>query len=246
VENFRYLNYDLFPITLDPDDRSTLIELKDPNCRSIFGAITFVSDIFLRTYKDDKSFIKSYFNITNPATHIKVRLRITLNNEELDRISDFVISAEIPQLRRENEDRINDLKIKILRNCARKHLSKLFASPILEIEVLNPDFYRSNYVLTRLCIENDSNNFFVMQYSDSGETEISKAQYLPKNFNRVTFADLLFNYLNDLDPTLKDATHIKTKTSDDCQSLDIFNVLSTCLNCHKYISILTIPTPNDA
>jgi hypothetical protein len=89
---------------------------------------------------------------------------LTLDKEELGIISDFVISAEIPQIRRENDERTSDLKIEILRSCARKHLSELFANPVLDVTVLHPDFYQEDYIIFKLRIERGSNNFFVMQY----------------------------------------------------------------------------------
>lgn len=246
-ENPESIKCDISSIMFDSSDLSGMIGIEGPNCHDAFNVIIFASDILLRRYKDDRSFIKSYFKISNRVPPIKVSIGLTLNTEELCRISDFVVSSEMRSIRRENDERTSNLKIEILRNCVRVHLSRLFADPILEITARDPDLYKEDYVTIRLRIERGLDKFFVLQYPYSNSTVVSKAQSLPKgDSHRISFADLLFDYLSNIEPNLKDYAYIPKKLLDDCKSLDTFDILDKHLDAGNYLGIMTTPSPENA
>jgi hypothetical protein len=103
VENFLSQNYNSSSFVLDPKDLSTLFGINDGNCRSAFRALAFAADILLWKYRDVRSYIRSYFPVTNRAKHMKVSIGLTFDIKELDMISDFVIASEIPRIRSMND-----------------------------------------------------------------------------------------------------------------------------------------------
>lgn len=54
-ENFLSIDYDTGSIELDP--KLTLVEIEESKHEIISNALNFISDIFLRKYEDDRSFI---------------------------------------------------------------------------------------------------------------------------------------------------------------------------------------------
>lgn len=222
-----------------------MVGIEGSNCRNVFRALTFISDIFLDRYKDETSFITPYLSKVDPTTSIKISLGLTLNAEELERISDFIISSEIPRIRGMNDERTSDLKIEIARKCLRKQISALFANPIFEVRVRNPAFYQHNYVVVvHLRIENGSDNFFVFQYPGTGDIVLTKGRdYVPKGFDRIFFADLLFDHISNLHPNLNT---VSLQSSIDCESFDIFSMLHKNEDSKKYVGITTVLSPSDA
>lgn len=221
-----------------------MVGIEGSNCQNVFKALTFISDIFLGRYKDERSFITPYLGKVDPTSSIKISLGLTLNTEELDRISDFIISSDIPRIRSMNDETTSYLKIEIARKCLRNQISVLFTNPILEVTVRNPAFYQHDYIHIYLRIERDSNNFFVLADPRSGSMVITKSlDDAPKNFSRIYFADLLFDHFTNLHPNLN--TDL-IQSSIDCESPDIFDMLHKNENSQKYVGIDTVPSPSNA
>lgn len=245
VENFLSQNYNISSFILDSKDLSTLIGINDRNCRGVFRAITFAADVLLRKYKDDKSYIKSYFPSTSGEKYMKVSIGLSFDPIELDIISDFVISSNIPRIKSMSDQITIDMKIQALRKCARKQIFLLFSNPTLEITAWNPE-YQYNFLSIVVKVRRGESEFFVYQYPPrSGQTIITNHHdSVPEDFQRIYIADLIFDYLNSLgDDGSVDNTSRNKKTLDDCQSLVIFDILDKNEDSRKYLGIDTVPSP---
>jgi hypothetical protein len=186
VENFLAQNYNISSFVFDSRDLSTLIGIKDRNCRDVFRAIIFAADILLRKYKDVKSYIKSYFPGTTHEKYMKVNIGLRFDPIELDIISDFVISSNIARIRRMNDESTINMKIQALRKCARKQIFLLFSDPTLEIAAWNPE-YHDNFLRVVVKVRTGKSEFFVYQYPpQSDQTIITKHHdSVPVDFQRV-------------------------------------------------------------
>jgi hypothetical protein len=240
-ENFLSIDYDTGSIEIHP--QLTLVEIEESKRQIVFSTLRLISAILLRRYKDQRSFIKPYFSKVDPTTSIKVDLGLTMSVEELQRISDFIISSEIPMIKSMNDVKTGDLKIKIARMCLRNQISTLFRNPVLEITVRNPEFYQDDYVVIHLRIENEQDNFSVDPEQGSGDAAIIKGVGpIPKGFNRIFFSHLLFDNLSNLHPDL----NIESLQFSIDSELDIFSMLSKNEYSEKYVGITTVPSPYNA
>jgi hypothetical protein len=97
----------------------------------------------------------------------------------------------------------------------------------LEVSVKNPDLHQEEYLIIRLKIGQDLDNFFIMQCPGGSDTMITKTDSLNRTFTTMTFADLFFDYLVSLDPNLRESSYVDEDRVYECQSLDIFDILST-------------------
>ena len=179
---------------------------------------------------------------------MKVSIGLAFDTNELDMISDFVIASEIPRIRSMNDESTGNLKIEVLRKCAKEQMFLLFPNPILDVIAQNPDVYQDTFVGIELRIPRGENDFFVFENPGSDQTVIAKGHdSVPKNFQRIYLADLIFDYLGTLGNSANiDNTDVNRKISDDCQSLDIYEILDKHEDLRKYLGIDTIPLPENA
>ena len=91
---------------------------------------------------------------------MKVSIGLAFDTNELDMISDFVIASEIPRIRSMNDESTGNLKIEVLRKCAKEQMFLLFPNPILDVIAQNPDFYQDTFVGIELRIPRGENDFF--------------------------------------------------------------------------------------
>ena len=169
---------------------------------------------------------------------MKVSIGLTFDSNELDMIS---VPSEIPRIRMMNDPITSNMKIELLRKCAKRQIFLLFPKPILVVVAQDPDFYRDGLVNIALRIPRGHSDFFVFQYPQSAETVIAKGRdSIPKNFHRTYLADLIFDYLNIL------GTHANKNTPDEGQSLDIYEILDKLEDLKKYLDIDTVPPPENA
>jgi hypothetical protein len=247
VSNFQSLSFQLSNMSLDSFDLNSIIGLPS-NCPDTFKAITLLSNLLIRKLQDLNSYVKTYFQKEVYSQPIRVNVGISFDRSELDEIYNFFVSSEIIRLSaKESNELIHKLKKDIFLRCVKMICNTLFENVMLQVTILEPQLYEPNIIINLKVNHQGANEFFLLlQPSPRVETLITKKESMPSHYGRTFLTDLLFDYFKKKNPNLEKDYEHGIPELDDCNTLDIFELLQQLDNSENCLGIERIPKPPEA